>query len=345
MLSFRSVVISVVVAIASYQIAAYYRSNSPDYYLPVQEGDAIVVTGAHTGIGKHAALTLAKEGFTVFCGVRKLEDGEELLQSAAKFAIDLSKIKPILLDVTNPEQIEAAVQQVQEFVQDRGLYGLFNNAGTGAPITPNEGRSVEHGSMESTRWVFDVNYFGLLQVTQAFLPLIRQRGGRVLSNTSVGGIFAGPFGSPYQDSKFAVEALMDALRRELLGMGVSVSILEPGFIQTPMLSRGFERALEFQGVGVYAKLEVATIRKMAHTALTTAVSPKVTSEAVVHAFRSPSPKIRYVVGGMSAVIKLFSLLPDSWMDVIVAAGRNEEFTISADVFEKLSESVSQEFDL
>ena len=111
-------------------LAAY--KLAPSRFQSIQEGDAILVTGSHSGIGRHAALSLAREGFVVFACVRKLQHGDELLQEvAAHDDIDASKLKPILLDVTQPEQIAEAVETVSEFVGDMGLYGLFNNAGIG----------------------------------------------------------------------------------------------------------------------------------------------------------------------------------------------------------------------
>lgn len=294
-------------------------------FLEVQEGDAIVVTGSHTGIGKHAALTLAQHGFTVFCGVRKPEHGQELIEAAKKYDIDTDKVKPIILDVTKPEQIDAAVETVTQFVgrKDRGLYGLFNNAGIGNHH-PN-GNSVENFPMEEYRRVFEVNYFGLLQTTKAFLPLLRRgKGGRILSNTSVAGIFAGPFCGAYCSSKFAVEALSDSLRRELHPHGVKVSVLQPGFIKTPIL-QGFSQSLSDDALAgnIYASREIVGQRKAAKIALEQAASPRVTSDAVVHAMRSVHPKTRYVVGGMSGIVRFLASLPDSWVDFLmmcVAAG-------------------------
>ena len=312
-------------------------------YLPVKEGDAIVVTGAHTGIGKHAALTLAKQGFTVFCGVRKPEHGDELLRSAAKFEIDESKVRPILLDVTKPDQVYAAVQQVSAFVgEEEGLYGLFNNAGIVNTVKENKGLSVEYVPMDAVREVFEVNFFGLLRVTKAFLPLIRRRQGRILTNTSLAGKFATIFMSAYTSSKFAVEGLMDSLRRELLGLGVKVSILEPGLINTPILN-GLEKTFEFEGEGVYATDEMALFRNYVKKCLVSAQSPQVTSEAVVHAMRAPLPKTRYVVGGLSGTIKFLSSIPDKWADALVEAALKNADTATEDELTELLERINAEF--
>ena len=343
MLSLRTFTVSLLVAVVSYQVAWYLRSSS---FLPIEEGDAIVVTGAHTGIGKHAALTLAKEGFTVFCGVRKLEHGEELLQSATKFEIDPSKIKPILLDGTKPEQIQAAVEEVRSIVgDDHGLYGLFNNAGVSGQTAENEGLSVEHISTQTVRQIFEVNYFGLLQVTQAFLPLIRRRKGRIVSNTSIAGRLATPFVSAYSSSKYAVEAMMDSLRREVYGLGVHVSILEPGIIMTPIMTH-FQDILKFRGKGVYAQTEEIGMRSVAKTILDHSQSPRVTSRAVVHAMRSSMPQTRYLVGGMSGAVQFMISLPDSWTDVLVWLKRTKlAKTVTDDELMELAKQTRFEFEL
>jgi len=314
MLTLRSAVVGLLLVFVAYQFA-------PSPLLPVEKGDAIVVTGSHTGIGKHAALTLAKEGYTVFACVRKPEHGEELLKSAEHYEIDVERVKPIILDVTKKEQIEAAVETVSAFVGDRGLYGLFNNAGIGTdPVNPPQSYSVEHFPMESYRRMFEVNFFGLLQVTKAFLPLVRRRRGRIISNTSGAGIFSGPFVSCYAGSKFAVEALSDSLRRELDPHGVRVSVLEPGYIATPIFSTG---SLVPEGEGVYAEMEQGWFIQIYKAALD-AHSPRVTSEAVVHAMRAKTPKTRYLVGQMIGITRVLASLPDTWADAVLRAGRSRE---------------------
>ena len=340
MISLQTTLIGLTLALLAYQ---FVGPSSLSLLLPVKDGDAIVVTGSSSGIGKHAALRLAKEGFTVFASVRNTQDGEALLTSAEKFNIDTSKLKPILLDVTNTEQIAQAVETISSFVGDRGLYGLFNNAGI-TPQKGSDGTSVEHIAMDQVRRVFDVNYFGLLQVTKAFLPLIRRRRGRIINNTSVAGLFAGPFQSAYASSKFAVEALSDSLRREVDPFGVRVSILEPGYIKTPLMDV-IKQVLTFKGNGVYAKMEQNAGRKFVKMALD-AHSPSVTSEAVVHAMRSPNPKLRYVVGSMGWISKVFATMPAAWADAAVRADQDKEAGMISD--EELNnwwQSAMEEFDL
>uniref|UniRef100_A0A7S3L7G6 Uncharacterized protein n=1 Tax=Amphora coffeiformis TaxID=265554 RepID=A0A7S3L7G6_9STRA len=331
--------VSAVAALAVYQ----WTARSFSRRIPKDKADAkdaIVVTGSHTGIGKAAALALAREGFTVFCGVRKLEHGEELLATAREFDIDTARVKPVLLDVTNSAQITAAVKTVAAFVGDRGLYGLFNNAGIG-PADPN-GNCIEDYSMDLFRQTMEVNYFGMIAVTKAFLPMIRTRRGRILTNSSLSGLFAGPFFGHYSSSKFAVEGLCDALRRELHPFGVSVSLLEPGFVMTPMTGLIPGLIKNHKGTSIYSAYEMQSFR-LALKEAPNAAPTTVTNQAVIHAMRAPIPQPRYVVGYLSGAMKFLSLLPTTWADAMIRSSssnaskkNSNDMTTSEKDLERLS---------
>ena len=152
------------------------------------------------------------------------------------------------------------------------------------------------------------------------MPLLRLRRGRILNNASIAGIFAGAFFSSYSASKFAVEGLSDSLRRELDPHGVFVSVLQPGYIGTPILDM-YQNALNTGGKGVYREHEVKHWKQnIKHSA--NAPSPRVTSQAVIHAMRATHPQTRYTVGGMSGFAWFLSLLPDKWVDAMIRAGRD-----------------------
>lgn len=353
MLSLRSIVVGLLVVLAAYKFAP---SPTRPSLLPVQKGDAIVVTGCDTGIGKHAALTLAKEGFTVFAGVLKLEDGgKELLKSAQHFDIDAAHVKPILLDVTNPEQIAEAVKTVAAFVGDRGLYGLFNNAGIGGAEDDSNSQfrstSVEYLPIETYRKVFEVNFFGMLQVIKAFLPLIRLGRGCIVNNTSSQGFLAMSFISAYASSKFAAEALSDSLRRELDPHGVRVSVLEAGMIMTPVFDFDLPEPAEQEGM-IYAEAERSWWKTFFKNAMN-APSPKdTTSKAVVHAMRAPTPQTRYIVGKMGMFSRLIANLPDTWADSILrspsssgTSSSSGEEIITDEELVQLRKDANAEFDL
>src|SRR5512143_698704 len=163
---------------------------------------SVVITGASTGIGRACALHMDHLGWRVFSGVRKDSDAASLRAEGSE------RLMPISLDVTDANSIRNAVKVVSEAVGDQGLSGLVNNAGI--PY----GGPVEFIELDKLRQLFDVNFFGAIAVTQAFLPLLRAARGRIVNMSSDSGMIAVPFVSPYTTSKFALEALSDALRAE-----------------------------------------------------------------------------------------------------------------------------------
>ena len=171
----------------------------------------VVVTGSSSGIGRATALYLEQLGFRVIATVRSEQDGQALCSEAS------GGIIPLLMDVTDQASIERAKGQVSQAVGDSGLAGLVNNAGIGF-VSP-----LEFAPLDELRRLFEVNVFGLLAVTQAFLPLLRQGRGRVVNISSTASIMVAPFHGPYSASKFAVNGLSDALRLELKPLDVQVS--------------------------------------------------------------------------------------------------------------------------
>jgi NAD(P)-dependent dehydrogenase (short-subunit alcohol dehydrogenase family) len=189
---------------------------------------SVIITGASTGIGKATALHLDRLGFRVFASVRKESDADALRAQASE------RLTPILLDVTDTESISRAKFEICRSVGDEGLWGIVNNAGI-AFLSP-----LEFAPLDSLRRLFEVNVFGLLAVTQAFLPLVRQARGRVINVSSEAVLEVVPFHGPYSASKLAVDGFSDALRRELKPLGVQVSVVIAGSIDTPIWKKGAE---------------------------------------------------------------------------------------------------------
>jgi NADP-dependent 3-hydroxy acid dehydrogenase YdfG len=185
---------------------------------------AIVITGASSGIGKATALHLDQRGFRVFAGVRKEADGLALSEEAS------DRLKPVLLDVTSDDSIEAAVNTFSEATSGK-LFGLVNNAGLSL------NGPLELVPVPEIRRLMDVNVTGLLAVTRAFLPSLRASRGRIVNISSGHGLLAIPDKSVYAASKFAVQAVSDALRIELRPFGVSVSCLAVGKVDTAVLDK------------------------------------------------------------------------------------------------------------
>jgi NAD(P)-dependent dehydrogenase (short-subunit alcohol dehydrogenase family) len=194
----------------------------------------VVITGASTGIGAACAWHLDRLGFTVLAGVRRMEDGEALKAQAS------TRLQPIILDVTDTKSIEEARQVVAELVGARGVAGLVNNAGI-AVAGP-----LETVPIADLRRQFEVNVIGQVAVTQAFLPLLRRGRGRIVNMGSIAGRAAMPVMGPYSASKFALEALTDALRLEVQQWGIQVSIVEPGAIATPIWTKSGTKAEELE---------------------------------------------------------------------------------------------------
>lgn len=232
-----------------------------------------------------------------------------------KDAAELPGATPVVLDVTDADSIRDASDAVSRALGDEGLAGLVNNAGI-AVSGP-----LEFLEMSEIRRQFDVNLFGQVAVTQAFLPLLRRaNGGRIVNMSSISGRIAAPLLGPYSMSKFALESFSDALRRELEPFGLSVSVVEPGVIKTPIWDKGVDsskervarmpaRALELYGG------RIETLRKLAQEMGERGAPPDEVAKAVHHALVSKRPRTRYLVGfDAKLTAKLVWLLPDRVID-------------------------------
>ena len=190
----------------------------------------VLITGASSGIGRACAVRLANKGFRVLATVRT--DADALgIEAAAPGAAH--PIRAVQLDVTDPASISAAARAVQSAVGDDGLFALVNNAGI-CVVGP-----AECVSLTEWKHQFDVNFFGLIAITQAMLPLLRIHSQRhisppprIVNISSVTGTVPTPLFGAYSASKAAVESLSDTMRRELHGHGIRLSIIIPGTIQS-----------------------------------------------------------------------------------------------------------------
>jgi NAD(P)-dependent dehydrogenase (short-subunit alcohol dehydrogenase family) len=273
---------------------------------------AVVITGASTGIGEACALHLDKLGYRVFAGIRKAADGESLRRRAS------ARLVPVRLDISDETEVGEAARNVTEALSGGGLAGLVNNAGIVV------GGTLEFLPLEALRHQLEVNVIGQIAVTQAFLPSLRKARGRIVNIGSVSGLISAPFSGAYSASKFALEALTDSLRLELRPWKIHVSIVEPGYIQTPIVSKSLaaaealraqlpEEALQLYGASLRAVRE-STEREAAKAAPT-----EVVVKAVVHALAARRPSTRYVVGNHSGLeISFGRALPDRWRDALMA---------------------------
>src|SRR5947209_10319616 len=177
---------------------------------------AVLITGCSTGIGRATAERLARSGRTVYATARRLDSIADLEREGCR---------TLALDVTDEQSMRAAVAAVEE--AEGAVGALVNNAGY------SQSGAVEDVPMEQVRRQFETNVFGLIRMCQLVLPGMRRRGsGRIVNLSSMGGKLVFPGGGVYHATKHAVEAISDALRFEVRGFGIGVSIVEPGLIKT-----------------------------------------------------------------------------------------------------------------
>uniref|UniRef100_A0A8D0HKS7 Retinol dehydrogenase 5 n=1 Tax=Sphenodon punctatus TaxID=8508 RepID=A0A8D0HKS7_SPHPU len=180
----------------------------------------VFITGCDSGFGNMLAKRLDKKGFRVLAACLTQKGADNLQRASSPV------LRTTLLDVTSSESIRKAVEWVRGEVGEKGLFGLVNNAGIANPIGP-----TEWMRLEDYRQVMAVNTFGVIEVTLAFLPLLKRARGRVVNTSSVLGRLSAN-GGGYCISKYTVEAFSDSLRRDMYHFGVKVAIVEPGFFKT-----------------------------------------------------------------------------------------------------------------
>ncbi|HEX3735556.1 MAG TPA: SDR family NAD(P)-dependent oxidoreductase [Solirubrobacterales bacterium] len=284
---------------------------------------SVLVTGASTGIGRATALWLDSAGWRVFAGVRREEDAEALRQAGSEL------ISPLILDITDASQIAAAAERTGSEAGG-GLEGLVNNAGVAIPSP------LETIPVEDFRRQIEVNLTGHVAVTQAMLPLLRasavplspnasprNHAGRIVFISSIGGRIAFPLTGAYHAAKFGIEAVGDVFRQELRPWGISVSIVEPGSIDTPIWDRGERTADEIgerspEREALYGQA-IASYRKVVKQLAERGIPPEKVAKVVEHALSSGRPRTRYLVGidaKLQARVKPF--VPTPIFDRIVA---------------------------
>jgi short-subunit dehydrogenase len=268
----------------------------------------ILITGATAGIGRHAALYLAGKGHRVIATGRS-EDALARLRTENGHL----HLEAVRLDVTDAASIEAAVREVARLTDGRGIDALVNNAGYG------QAGPLAELDEATLRAQFETNVFGLMNVTRAFLPqLIARGGGRVVNVSSIGGRVTFPMFGAYHASKYAVEAISDALRNELRPFGVHVVLIEPGPIRSEFGDRAFATAQRAIGAeSRYAPL-AAKADELKTLSDRQAVGPEATSRALERAVTAHRPRARYVVPFSSwLMLAALRLLPTRASDAIM----------------------------
>lgn len=276
--------------------------------LGMKTPDAVIVTGASTGIGKAMVDTFAANGIRVFAAVRDLSTVDEH-----------PLVTPVRLDVTSAkEAVDAAELVAASLGSETRLRSIVNNAGIAV------GGPLEFLDLDELRRQLEVNVVGQLAVTQAFLPLLRQHGkGRIVFTSSVAGRMAAPFIGPYAASKHALNGMAESLRRELKPWGIGVSVLAPATVATPIWDKAGDdiddveatlppRALELYGAAITA------MRSISKDARTSGIPASKVAEAAHHAVFARRAKAEYLVGAEAKMIATASnLLPYRTFDKAV----------------------------
>jgi NAD(P)-dependent dehydrogenase (short-subunit alcohol dehydrogenase family) len=246
----------------------------------------VLITGASTGIGYGAAKEFIRRGYTVFGSVRKKEDADRVKSELG------AGFLPLLFDVTDAAAVDRAVVEVKDQCKGQGLGGLINNSGISV-IGP-----IELLSVEEMAYNFEVNVFGVLRVTKALLPLLGAQKdhpsapGRILNMSSVAGKLAGPYMAPYAGTKHALEGISHAMRLEFMRYGITVIIIGPGVIQTPIWDKGSLQ--RFEGTS-YSDSLARFFGKVLPRAKKNGMPLEKCSRQIGDIFETEKPKIRYAI--------------------------------------------------
>lgn len=289
------------------------KKTDEDINLDKNLGDiakSIVITGASTGIGYSSAKAFLKAGYLVFGSVRNRGDAERLQGELGENFV------PLIFDVTDDTGITAAATTVANFLNGKGLTGLINNAGIAL------GGVMQYMAMSDIEKQFEVNVFGLLRVTKAFLPLLGGvenaafSPGRIVNISSVGGQIASPFVGPYVGTKFAVEGLSHSLRRELLLWGIDVIIIGPGAVKTPIWDKGTQVT---HHLGTAYEKILSRFTGYMQKAGEKGLDSDAVGERILTIFEKKKPKVRYALipGNILTEWIIPKLLPHRWLDKII----------------------------
>ncbi|MBP9230412.1 MAG: SDR family NAD(P)-dependent oxidoreductase, partial [Phenylobacterium sp.] len=261
---------------------------------------SVVVTGVSTGIGWGTAKVLTGRGVRVFGSVRKAAAADRLRQEFG------DRFVPLIFDVTDEVAVRAAAEQVRVALAGETLMGLVNNAGV-AVAGP-----LLHLPVADFRQQMEVNLTGVVIATQAFAPLLNAAGkgasGRIVNISSVAGKNGSPFMAPYNASKFAVEGLSEALRRELMLFGVDVIVVAPGAVATPIWGKARPEDIEpYRDTPFYPALQ--KVHAFMTSSGAAGLPPEAIGEAVAKALTTAKPKVRYTVAPNPLTTFMMANLP------------------------------------
>jgi NAD(P)-dependent dehydrogenase (short-subunit alcohol dehydrogenase family) len=276
-----------------------------------RENQTVLITGATDGLGKAAALLLAERGYRVFAAGRSAGKRARLDSLAKEKKLPLETLE---MDVCNGDSVQKAVASI--YRKAGAIDVLINNAGlvyVGA---------VEDLRLEDWRLQFETNFFGVIRVTQAVLPQMRERQkGRILMMSSVSGFVTPPTQGAYSASKHAIEALSNALRHELYPFGIHTILIQPGYIVTNIQPTAMELVQTYQEkfkTGPYARIYASYLGSATSTRAKSETTPEDCALIMLRAIEAPRPRARYGVTSLAIFAKLAKwLLTDSAADRLI----------------------------
>jgi NAD(P)-dependent dehydrogenase (short-subunit alcohol dehydrogenase family) len=266
----------------------------------------VLISGASSGIGKAAAIAMANQGLTVFAGALNEREAE------AMRAEKVPRLIPVVLDLTNAQSVEAALNTVKSTIGNEHLHGLINCAGVdiNAPLHILETSEIMQ--------MINVNYVGAILLTRAVMPLLKHHASRIVFISSAMANMYTPTITIYCSTKSGISGFADSLRVELIPTGIKVSVIEPGVIKTPLVKAApqiLERMLPRMSQ-TDRNLWEAMMRKLSHMSSNpkAGISTDHTSKAICHAMTAASPRIRYRVGADSKAAGFIAKLPYGFID-------------------------------
>lgn len=244
----------------------------------------ILITGASSGIGKDTALSLIKEGHVVYGAARRLEMMQDIIQAGGH---------AIKMDILKERNIDEVVNQIVK--EQNRIDVLINNAGYGL------WGAVETISIAEAKRQFDVNIFGLAYLTKKIIPMMRkQKSGKIINMSSMGGKVYTPFGAWYHATKYALEGWSDCLRMELKNFGIHVILIEPGVIKTEFQDVMMDSTVE-RSIGTPYEKKLRALKKATQEMYARGIGspPSTITNLIIKAINSNNPQRRYV-GGLFA---------------------------------------------
>jgi NAD(P)-dependent dehydrogenase (short-subunit alcohol dehydrogenase family) len=262
--------------------------------MKVNEKKVAIVTGSSSGIGFQTALMLARNGYSTYASMRNIDKSKTITEIAKKERLPLQVIQ---LDVNDDVTVKNAINKI---VKDgKRIDVLVNNAGYGLF------GALEELSIEEIKAQFETNFFGVVRVTQAVLPTMRNQngGGTIVNISSVGGQVSVPILSAYNSTKFALEGLSESLSHELGPFGIRVIIIEPGFIKTNIMNSSVlakSASVENSPYHSFTKKIESYFKSMMDNPESS--NPEEVAKVILHAVTSDNPQLRFTVGNDASAI-------------------------------------------